>query len=49
MKLKELKDILNYCTSTCKYVFYEIDELNDFSKLGYNIDEDGEEEEKGEI
>ena len=49
MKLKELKEILNHCASTCNYEFYEIDELNDFSKLGYHIDEDGEEEEEEEI
>ena len=49
MKLRELKDILNYYASTCNYVFYEIDDLNDFSKVGYNIDEDGEEEEEEKI
>ena len=36
MKLRELKEILDYCDSTCNYVFYELDDLNVFSKLGYN-------------
>ena len=33
MKLRELKEILNYCASTCNYVFYEIDDLNEYLKL----------------
>ena len=38
MKWKELKNILDYCTSTCNYSFHEIDDLNDFSKVGYIMD-----------
>ena len=38
MKLRELKEILDYCASTCNYAFYKLDYLNDFSKLGYNSD-----------
>lgn len=50
MKLRELKEFLNYCASTSNYIFYEIDDLNDYYKLGYNIDleVEGEEEEEDE-
>ena len=48
MKWRELKEILDYCSLTCNYVFYELDDLNDFSKLGYNYDLEEEEEEEDE-
>ena len=44
-----LKEILDYCASTYNYVFYELDYLNDFSKLGYNSDLEEEDEEEEEI
>jgi hypothetical protein len=46
LKLRELKEILDYSESTCNYVFYEIGDLNDISKLGY--DSDLEEEKVGD-
>ena len=45
MIFKELKEIFDYCASTCNYEIYD---LNDFSKSGYSINLDEKEEEEDE-
>lgn len=43
-QMKELKSILEYCFNTCYYKFYEIKDLNDFSKDNYSYSHEEEDE-----
>jgi len=44
-KLKELNWIFEYCSSTCNYEFYELSDLNNFSKDNYMEHEENEDKE----
>ena len=45
ISLIELKDIFEFCYSTCNYEFYEINELNDYNKENYSNSDEVEDNE----